>query len=78
MSGPSRLALLRSLATIGMAVAAPVALLSGIFVFMTLWRGVPRFLMAVFVFAVSATALATLLYVAVDIQEREAGGGGDG
>jgi hypothetical protein len=64
------LKLMRSLATIGIAIAGPLTLLSGIFVFGTLWRGTPRLLLTVFLVALAATALSVVAYVAADIQER--------
>lgn len=62
--------LARSIATLGMALFAPLAFFTGLWTFATMWAGTPRPLMAIFLIAVSGTAFFTLLYLATDIRDR--------
>lgn len=60
----------RSLATVVLAVSAPVALLSGILTFVTIPVGVPSAALAIFMFALGVTLLAALAYLAAEVAER--------
>lgn len=62
----------RTLATLTMALSAPVALLSGILTMVSVPNGVPRFLVVVLVVSLATLALATLLYLSDDIRHRGA------
>ncbi len=60
----------RTLATLTMAVSAPIALLSGILTMVSVPNGVPRFLVVVLVISLATLALATLVYLSDDIRHR--------
>lgn len=62
--------MLRDLATIGIAVGAPVALLSGIFVGVTLVGGPNRFALGVFIVSVALTLLSVLAYAYAKAQRH--------
>lgn len=53
---------LRNVATLGLAVGAPLTLISGLFIGVTLIGGPPAFLWAVFLGAGALTVLSLLLY----------------
>ena len=58
--------LLRDLATIGLAIGAPLTLISGIFVVLTLIGGTPAFLWGLFLLALSLTVMSGLLFAYVE------------
>lgn len=60
----------RTIATLAMAISAPVALLSAILTMVSVPNGVPRFLVVVLVVSLATLALATLLYLSDDIRHR--------
>ena len=61
---------LRTAATLGLAVAGPVSLLSGLVTFATIPRGVPPAIAVIFVLALATTALSAALYMTDDIRRR--------
>ncbi len=61
----------RTLATLAMAISAPIALLSAILTMVSVPNGVPRFLVVVLVTSLAALALATLVYLSDDIRHRQ-------
>lgn len=61
----------RNAATLGMAAGAITTLVSGIGVAITLLRGVPRLLMAVFLAAIGLTVVSTLTYLAVEARRQD-------
>ena len=60
----------RTIATLTMTIAAPVAFLSAILTMVSIPNGVPRFLVVVLVVSLAALALATLVYLSDDIRHR--------
>jgi len=69
---------LRNLATVGLAVSAPVALFSGIGVGVTLVAGPPAFLMGIFAAAISMIVVCLVALAADTVRApREHGSGSD-
>jgi hypothetical protein len=56
----------RALATLGLAVSGPVALLSGLVTLATIPRGVPAVIALIFAVSAAATVVFMLVYVAGD------------
>jgi len=63
---------LRTFATLGLAAGAPIALVSGIFLGVTLIGGPPAILWIVFLGALGLTAVCALLTASIDAVERTA------
>ena len=62
----------KDLATVGLGIGAPLLLMSGIGVGVTVFRGVPALLGFVFILAAGLTVVSTLAYLAADAIERAA------
>lgn len=62
--------LMRSLATFGIAIFGPLALISGLAVLVTMIAGTPALLLGLFLFSLPAAVVAVLLYMLADIRER--------
>lgn len=62
--------LARSLATLALAVAGPIAFFSGIGVFVMIPRGIPAPIMAIFLVALTVAGLAVLVFLALDAGQR--------
>jgi len=60
----------KDLATIGLGIGAPLSLLTGIGVGVTVIRGIPPLLGAAFVFALGLTLVSGLAFLAADATER--------
>ena len=60
----------KDLATIGLAIGAPLMLLSGIWIGVTVISGPPPIAILLFVLAAGLTAVSALAYLAVDAAER--------
>ena len=60
----------KDLATIGLAIGAPLMLLTGIGIGVTLFQGSPPFLIAVFMLATGLTVVSALAYLAADAIDR--------
>lgn len=72
MSGTDNQRIVRTVATLTMAISAPIVLLSAILTMVTVPNGVPRFLVVVLVVSLASLALATLVYLSDDIRHRGA------
>ena len=64
--------LVKDLATIGLGIGAPLMLVTGIGIGVTLFQGAPVFLVALFLFAGGLTVVSALGYLAADAIERTA------